>query len=556
MFTAAELIETLHRRLRLQIRRGQERPPGEFPPGWSAWFAELGARRGRVVGALPEDIIGILAQRPLARPPRRVGELTRWQAFNAIWRQQWHPPEPDERGIRRASIAITIVWHFLFAIGLLWLLVFQYLGVPPEPASAGEQVVQVEYVGRGTPEDTGGGPKTPEPDEAAMPAAEASPQAAAPSPPGARIAVETPSIEAPVPDVPQRDVPEPQLPLAEAEQPVAVSEPRTGETTVFVLPPTRRLPEREVRVPEIAAPGAQVRMREVPEPVQPIRRALPQPEIGAPELTARAPTIPVREVPAPLPTLPSRAIAQPDVRVPDIGASAPSVRQREIPAPAAGAVAAATGTASTQPASSQQGAAAATPASGRETGAANAPSGSSRPTAATGSGIERTPPGGATTPAPGDDWGASERARPGGVAGQGGLYDDQGRVRLADAPGSASARPPPGASEEIRDLDRAGTWLRRKPTDYEPTRFDRYWIPHETLLAEWVRRGIKEVAIPIPGTGKKLMCVVSVLQLGGGCGIADPNLNEQPATARPPPDIPFKPHLQEDNGSVKPPRAG
>ena len=46
--------------------------------------------------------------------------------------------------------------------------------------------------------------------------------------------------------------------------------------------------------------------------------------------------------------------------------------------------------------------------------------------------------------------------------------------------------------------------------------------------------------------------VISLLQLGGGCGISDPDLNEQPADGRPPPDVPFKPELQEDNGSVRP----
>ena len=67
-----------------------------------------------------------------------------------------------------------------------------------------------------------------------------------------------------------------------------------------------------------------------------------------------------------------------------------------------------------------------------------------------------------------------------------------------------------------------------------------------------MRRGIKTVSIPIPGTTKKIDCAVSLLALGGGCGISDPNLNEQPAEARPPPDVPFKPELQGDNGSVKP----
>ena len=77
-------------------------------------------------------------------------------------------------------------------------------------------------------------------------------------------------------------------------------------------------------------------------------------------------------------------------------------------------------------------------------------------------------------------------------------------------------------------------------------------MPNESLLAEWVRKGRKTVAIPIPGTSKKINCVVSLLQLGGGCSIVDPNLNEQPAEGRPPPDVPFKPELQEDNGSVRP----
>ena len=78
-------------------------------------------------------------------------------------------------------------------------------------------------------------------------------------------------------------------------------------------------------------------------------------------------------------------------------------------------------------------------------------------------------------------------------------------------------------------------------------------MPRETLLQEWVRKGIKKLSIPIPGTSKRLECVVSILQVGGGCGISDSDMNEQPARARPPPDIPFKPDLQEDNGSVKPP---
>jgi hypothetical protein len=141
---------------------------------------------------------------------------------------------------------------------------------------------------------------------------------------------------------------------------------------------------------------------------------------------------------------------------------------------------------------------------------------------------------------------------PGGQRGEPqGLYNAEGGPRLAEQPVN-TGQPPGTLDDRIVDLDRSGTWLKRKPTDYEPTTFDKYWRPNETLLAEWVRKGIKRMAIPIPGTSKRIECVVSLLQFGGGCGISDPNLNDQPASARPPPDIPFKPHLQEDNGSVKP----
>ena len=160
-------------------------------------------------------------------------------------------------------------------------------------------------------------------------------------------------------------------------------------------------------------------------------------------------------------------------------------------------------------------------------------------------------PGSFPTPAKSDDWGASTRNVPGGQRGEPlGIYNAEGGPRLTDKPVN-TGQPPGTLDDRIVDLDRSGTWLKRKPTDYEPTTFDKYWRPDETLLAEWVRKGIKKMAIPIPGTSKKLECVVSILSLGGGCGISDPNLNDQPAEARPPPDIPFKPHLQEDNGSVR-----
>ena len=155
-----------------------------------------------------------------------------------------------------------------------------------------------------------------------------------------------------------------------------------------------------------------------------------------------------------------------------------------------------------------------------------------------------------------DDWGASTRDVPGGQRGEPrGLYDATGGPRLGEPPVNPG-QPPGTLDDRIVDLDRSGTWLKRKPNAYDPTSLDKYWLPNETLLQEWVRKGVKRMAIPIPGTNKHIECIVSILQLGGGCGISDPNLNDQPARARPPPDVPFKPHLQEDNGSVKPPPGG
>ena len=146
---------------------------------------------------------------------------------------------------------------------------------------------------------------------------------------------------------------------------------------------------------------------------------------------------------------------------------------------------------------------------------------------------------GATGAATGGD-----RGNPRGQGGQGGsgLFNPDGSPRLADD----SFKP------RFPDPYKEGTWLKRPSLGYRGTMFDGIWRPPENLLQEWVRRGIKELSIPIPGTGLKLKCVVSLLQFGGGCFPVNPDANEQPAREREAPDIPFKPELQEDNGSAKP----
>lgn len=561
MTTAAELIHFLQRRAQLKAHRMP--PPGEFPPGWKQWFAAMKLRRGHVTGTPAEDIVGELARRAPAAPPARVmADLTRWQAFSTLWRQEWQPAEPEDRRIRLAAGTISALWHVLFAALLLWLMYLQYLVATPPPQ--GEDVVQVEYIGVGTPAEAGGG----EPARAPMPARETPspsplPESApsAPRPAAPSVAIETPELEIAPPDIPQREIPEPMIPPAVVEQPVTVSEPTpVTEPDAFLLPPPQpRIADVAIAVPELRAPSRELQVAEVPALVQPIQRELPQPTITARPIEARVPEIAAREVPAPL-RMPTREIAMPTISQPELGASTPQVRERAIPTPSRVTTPAAeTATAANPPAgdAAQPSQTDAAPSSAPAAAAPSAAPGQSddiRPAATAGTGPKPTPaPGGWPSPKRSDDWGDSTRNVPGAQRGEpSGLFDSDGSVRLAETPGSASPGQPPGTiTQEIADLDRAGTWLKREPIDYEPTAFDRYWLPHETLLAEWVRKGIKEVAIPIPGTSKNIVCVVSLLQLGGGCGVSDPNLNEQPATARPPPDIPFKPHLQENNGSVR-----
>src|SRR5690606_19776231 len=122
--------------------------------------------------------------------------------------------------------------------------------------------------------------------------------------------------------------------------------------------------------------------------------------------------------------------------------------------------------------------------------------------------------------------------------------------RLAGGGAVGGGRPPGTRTEDFAKIDRHGTWLKRPPYDYEPTAFDRFWMPSETLLEEWVRKSVTEVRLPIPGTTKSIRCMTVLLAMGGACSIFDPNLQEQAAGARPPPDVAFQPELQEARDSL------
>ncbi|MGN6513282.1 MAG: hypothetical protein ACTHKZ_06875 [Lysobacteraceae bacterium] len=138
MFTSADLIEALRRRGRRSLR--PETPPGVFPPGWQEWFDAMVARLGAVTGAAAEAFVVLFLERELAKPPPRVGELTRWQAFATLWRQQWHPPAAEERRQRLLAMAITLFIHLVLLVLLVWISLVRFTGVP---APRGEDVVQV-----------------------------------------------------------------------------------------------------------------------------------------------------------------------------------------------------------------------------------------------------------------------------------------------------------------------------------------------------------------------------------------------------------------------------
>jgi hypothetical protein len=543
MFSAADLIDALRRRGRRTLR--PDTPAGEFPPGWTQWFEAIGQRIGRITGATAEAIVAVFLQREPAPPPRSTAELNRWQAFATLWRQQWLPPEREDRRARATAIAITVFVHLVLVVLLLWLASVHF--VPPA-APAGEDVVQVEFIGEGTPRDQGGGP----------PAGAATTPSAAVAravPPPAAAATANPTAQPPAPTPPAESATS-QTPVA--EQPLQVSDKPVPEAAFALPPPTPRiveLPQAPRAEPRLQAPVRDIELVKALPQVQPLQPRLPDTAAAVPQLRTTPQAI---EIVRPLPAVkPLEAIA-----VQPVPTQAPALREApaEVPLhetaeqPVASAVATRPSTASS--ASTPNPSVPTTAAA--PSGTPAAPSGTQQATTATGRGpASSAKPGTWPTPRQGDDWGASKRERPGGLAGSTpGVLNSDGTPRLGAGTAQAGGGYPPGADNWTMDqIDRSGTWLKRPSNSYEPTRFDRVWVPNETLLEQWVRQNIRSMDIPIPGTTKKLHCVVSLLQLGGGCGITDPDMQDQEATARPPPDVPFKPDLQDDQDALRKPAA-
>lgn len=571
MTTAADVIAALNQRRKLKSLRPET--PGRLPPGWQGWLDAMPAVDGHAPGAPAPSWVEAFAQRPLRAIPRAPKAMGRWQALGRLLQQNWTANGREERGLRIGVGAIDIVLHVILAGLLLWLMYLRFIALAQQPPEE-DEAVQVEFIGRGNVAEGGGA--------LADAGADSAPAAAAPPTPAATPAPATGRPDAPIEtmavppqprlaassEAPQRVRDSSPPALAEPAQPVAVTEVREAEPQAFQLPPPK---QRDTPQPQLQV--RDVQPREQVEEIATLRaqpqRSLKPREIDAdlrvPELRDRP-----RELDVPAPrrmatvqarSAPSQASSSAQVQVPQLRGDV-----RDLPMPPGGAP-----TPSPQPGSgTAPRASTSNPGAGGERGiaaaAGQAPAGSgpgAKPAPQGGRGViaagngagpaSRPAPGGWPGPARSDDWGASKRnvagtgnGRNGNGEGDGkpGLFNEDGTPRLSDEWTQVSGV----------DVDRAGTWLKRPGLEYRGTRFDQYWIPQGTLLQEWVRRGIRKVSIPIPGSKTRLECVVSLLQFGGGCFPVDPDVNEQPARARAAPDIPFKPELQEDNGSAKPAR--
>jgi len=551
-----------------------------LPYGWGLWL--------RALSPLPRplrasEVLAELAQREPVPHGGRLPELSFVQAMRRLLWQGWDPAPRDQRWMRWTSAVISALLHLMFALLLLWVALIR---PPSEPDQGGESGrVQVAFVGRGTPQqEEGAQPAAAQPAtaEAAIAAAMANAQAMAQAEADARTASAPQPTAAPAP--PSEPQPAPPAPTTPAvEQPVQATEVAQA-TTDFVVPPTSvprtevrvmtrepqevavrertvvtveapapratvpapRLAEPQLRTPEVSVQERQVTVIDAPTPSVAVpgprvEAAVPQRDVQVREREIRPVTAPAVSVA----TLPTREVAVPG-RSPEV-----AVRERAVPnaapRPAPPAPVAASSTA-TAPAATRASTAASTSSASAATRAPASPS--------------KAPPGSWTTPNRSDDWGAANHPQDADLNGRavtatqgtgGSLFKADGSVRVPGQDGHAnSERGAPGGEKDGWSKERiaqSGTWLKRPPYDYTPTSFDKYWAPNESLLAEWVRKGIKAVEIPIPGTSSSISCVISVLQFGGGCGLSDPNMQDQPAIARPPPDIPFKKDLQEDNGS-------
>lgn len=554
MTSAADIIEDLLSRQQGNIVL--ERRTG-LPYGWGVWLRSFPAS-AVVFGAA--DVAEVMGRRPPVAPGGVLPRLSPWQALRRLWWQDWEPAPADQRGLRWLAALCSALLHLLFALFLVWVALVRTS--PPLDAESDGERVAVAYIGRGTPERDGGG--TPDTAAATVGADSASPQHRQSDSSSAQSSAEdNPQPTQSLQPVQREPLATEAAPFVQPTPPVAqllrvteVAEPVSD----FVLPPPNTLPPK-VDAPQLRMPELQVRSRPVdiverPPSLQLRAPTALQPEVAAPQVLVREREIQI----VPRQSVVTATLPEPE---PQTQLRTPEIAVREVQIPAAqeraSPPASAAASLSAPPVATSTTTSGASPPA--PTATTTSTSKSSATTTGTSPGAGPRPrdrSGGWDTPTRADDWGAAKNAAVGTAGRQAnsgtGVFNADGSVRVPGA-GNTSAEPKrgaPGGEADTWTRDRiadSGTWLKRPPYDYTPTSLDKYWVPNESLLAEWVRKGIKSIEIPIPGTSTRISCVVSMLQFGGGCGLSNPNMQEQPAEARPPPDIPFKQELQEDNGS-------
>ncbi|MBB5735797.1 hypothetical protein FHT09_001496 [Xanthomonas arboricola] len=602
MTTAADLLQAL--RARMPGKLILDRRTG-LPYGWATWMS---SRIGPAAAFDDDQVMGVLLAR--SAPPAGAGMallLSPFQAFRSLWWQHWEPRPKDQRPQHWLALLGSLLIHLGFIALLIWVVTVRW--APDDTKTGDESRVRMTFIGDGAAEQGGGqgqpadAAQAASDDAASAPSSGASaatgrPNASSAAPPEpAPVESVNPSSSAPqaqdiapepvaaaasepvAPEVPRVTV---QVPPVTIESPLQVTETPVA-TNDFVVPPPPTITAAP-RPVEPVAPQIEVRQRDIQTVTeQPQLRELQRPAATVAMRAANAPTVREREIVVPdrpqvvAPSVRSREIT-PTVRMPDVAirtAELPNVPDpAPKPAPAASAqqtpatpaptpstsVAAATqpSAASTQPNQAQANSTRSAQPSSTTAAAASA----ARSAASNAGPAPADRRGGWDVASNADDWSKSDRHRSGETTGangaRNGMFNADGSVHVAagagDAGNGAGDRGPPGSETDTWTRDQiaqGGTWLKRPPYGYTPTSLDKYWMPNQSLLQEWVRRGLKKIEIPIPGTTTKISCVVSLLQFGGGCGLSDPNLNDQPATARPPPDVPFKRELQEDNGAVR-----
>ncbi|WP_349655356.1 transmembrane repetitive protein [Xanthomonas sp. 10-10] len=605
MTTAADLLQAL--RARMPGKLILDRRTG-LPYGWAIWMRN---RDDAVAPFNDDQVMDVLLARPsVAQSEAAAALLTPFQAFRSLWWQHWEPRPTDQRRQHWLAMLGSLLIHLGFIALLIWVVSVRW--APDDTKPGEESRVRMTFIGDGAAEQGGGQAEPSAAAQAASADAAAAQQAGAA--PGERSEPTTPSSAPPpaaaapvdatstaqaqdiapepvpaaasepvTPDVPQVTV---QVPPVTIESPLQVTDTAVA-TNEFVVPPppsitvapramTPTAPQVEVRQREIQTvtdrpqlrelqrPAAAVavrptdapavREREVVVPDRPqvaapvMRPREVTPSVRMPEVAVRTTELPNVPDPVPTPTPAPAPIAPSTPAAAATAASPTSAANATVPQPPSAASVSQT---AASPAKSQQ--------SSDSTAAASSPSRPASNPAAGPAPADRS--GGWDVAANADDWSKSDRNRRGETTGgngqRDGVFNSDGSVRVAgagEAGTGAGDRGPPGSDTDTWTRDQiaqGGTWLKRPPYGYTPTSLDKYWMPNQSLLQEWVRRGLKKIEIPIPGTTTKISCVVSLLQFGGGCGLSDPNLNDQPATARPPPDVPFKRELQEDNGAVR-----